>query len=52
MILVDSLAKSLAADIRIDSGPSGTCFTIAFTKPGPVPDLSHALVTNRHNKDV
>lgn len=52
MILVDSLAKSLAADIRIDSGRLGTCFTIAFTKPEPVPDLSNALVTNRHNKDV
>lgn len=52
MILVDSLARSLAADIRIDSDPSGTCFTIAFTKPEPAPDLSHALIANWRSKDL
>jgi two-component sensor histidine kinase len=52
MILVDSLARSLAADIRIDSDPSGTCFTIAVTKPESAPDLSHALIADWRSKEL
>tara|TARA_R110002124_G_scaffold81383_10_gene214540 strand:- start:965 stop:2044 length:1080 start_codon:yes stop_codon:yes gene_type:complete len=52
MILVDSLAKSLAADVRIDSNQTGTRIAITFIKPEPTPDLSHALVANRRNNDI
>jgi hypothetical protein len=47
MILVESLAKSVAADVRIDSGESGTRFTITFDRPEPESDLSEALVLKR-----
>ena len=52
MILINSLTKSLAAEIRIATGASGTQFSITFDKPEPTPDLSHALVVNRRNKGL
>jgi PAS domain S-box-containing protein len=52
MILINSLSKSLAAEISIATGASGTRFSISFDKPGPTPDLSHALVVNRRNKGL
>ena len=52
MILINSLTKSLAAEISIATGASGTRFSITFDKPEPTPDLSHALVANRRNKGL
>jgi two-component sensor histidine kinase len=51
-ILINSLSKSLAAEIGIATGASRTRFSISFDKPGPTPDLSHALVVNRRNKGL
>ena len=52
MILINSLTKSLAAEISMATGASGTRFSITFDKPEPTPDLSHALVANRRNKGL
>lgn len=52
MILINSLSKSLAADISRVTGASGTRFSISFNKPEPTQDLSRALIANRRNKGL
>ena len=52
MILINLLTKSLAAEVSIASGSSGTRVSIVFDKPEPTPDLSHALVVNRRDKGL
>ncbi|MBU1287406.1 MAG: ATP-binding protein [Alphaproteobacteria bacterium] len=46
-ILVDSLAQSVGAVVEVETGESGTRFTITFSRPAEERDFSSSLIANR-----